>query len=48
MSEIIKTIMLSEHVLVQGVFIKENEDETISIRVGKKVYTGQPVNSSNK
>lgn len=39
----LRTIMLGSCVLVQGVFIRNLSDGRISVRVGEKVFEGDPV-----
>jgi len=39
----IRTIVLGSCVFVQGVFIRNLSDGRISVRVGEKVFEGDPV-----
>jgi len=43
----IRTIVTSNHVSVQGVYVRTNDNGTISVRVGEKTYTGTPVKKVN-
>ena len=39
----LKTILLGSCVLVQGVFVRNLANGKITVRVGSRMYTGQPV-----
>lgn len=41
----LKTILLGSCVLVQGTFVKKLADGRIAVKVGDKVFQGQPVGS---
>ena len=39
----LRTITLSRHISVQGIFVRDLNDGRISVRVGDRLYTGSPV-----
>lgn len=39
----LRTIMIGQHLSVQGVYVASLPDGRIQVRVGTKVYTGRPV-----
>lgn len=39
----LRSILLSKYIIVQGIFVKKHQDGRISVRDGDKVFSGYPV-----